>query len=190
MPRVSKVVTRNGDEGNTSTADRRHIRKSSERIEVIGTIDELNALVGLLRCAIPSGEDSSEDDEFLEITQNHLFNIGGGLAMGESMMPADAVEMLDSEIEAHNDELPPLKEFVLPQGSEATVRAHVCRTVTRRVERSLVRLVDQEDLPAAVEALPYINRLSDYFFVLSRSLSAAAGATEAQWSKPPKPETN
>ncbi|WP_019584507.1 cob(I)yrinic acid a,c-diamide adenosyltransferase [Thioalkalivibrio sp. ALE16] len=184
MPRLSKIVTRNGDGGNTGTADRREIRKSSQRIETIGAIDELNSFIGLLRCALPPADDREDNDAFLEHTQHVLFNLGGGLAMGDSMLEAEAVADLETEIEAHNAELPPLKEFILPQGSEATVRAHVCRTVTRRVERDLVRLIDQEDLPAAVEALPYINRLSDYFFVLGRNLARVSGGVETEWAKP------
>ena len=177
--RISKVVTKTGDKGETGLGDGSRLAKDDPRIECIGALDELNSFIGFAKVAI--------SDEgiilFLEKIQNDLFNIGGCLAMpGVEMKSVDEACITDVEqkVETWNNELPPLKEFVLPGGSEASARLHLARTSTRSTERRLVSLHKIEPLPD--EWLQYINRLSDVFFVLARKLQRAEGVDEKQWT--------
>lgn len=161
-----KIYTRTGDLGTTSLADGSRVYKNDDLLQAYGTIDELNAFIGLLI--------AEKGEIFLTKVQNELFFIGGLLATppGKWVMPdsSDRLEAFTSEIEAEIDRLqestPPFRGFILPQGSEAIARAHVCRTTCRRAERQVVVLSSQNTSYESV--LKLLNRLSDYFFILAR----------------------
>jgi len=164
--RITHVYTRFGDGGNTQIGGGAVVSKASLRVEAIGTVDELNAFVGVVRSFL---RDEALNRR-LEALQHELFTVGADLAVP---LPAEApritdahVKRLEEEIDQWNAHLPPLKEFILPAGSPALVFLHVCRTVCRRLERVVVRLAGEEQLSSHL--LPYINRLSDWFFVLAR----------------------
>jgi cob(I)alamin adenosyltransferase len=168
--RITRVTTRSGDTGNTMLADGSRVRKTDPQIEAIGTVDELNSFVGVLIGELPTGSIFTIPCQQI---QQELFDLGAYLAtVGKTPPPAlDALETLVTEL---NDTLPPLTEFVLPGGTRGASAAHVCRTVCRRAERALWALD-----PPAEPCAQYLNRLSDFFFVLARTLNA--GTTEAQW---------
>jgi cob(I)alamin adenosyltransferase len=171
--RISRVVTRTGDGGDTGLADGRRVRKSHARIEALGSVDELNAHLGLLGAQLPEGSDMTADVRWL---QNRLFDLGAAIAVGSPPRSlAVFVAELDELVARRSAALPPLREFVLPAGPVAAVQAHVARTVCRRAERDLVALADAE--PDAVDGSwqQFVNRLSDGLFVMARELARAAG---------------
>jgi cob(I)alamin adenosyltransferase len=181
--RIDRVVTRGGDGGETSVADGRRLPKDHARIAALGAVDELNAHVGHLRAALPG------DDPLLAILiplQHRLFDVGGALAMpGTRRFDPAVLETVDDAVERLNAELPPLTNFVLPAGDEATSRAHLARTVCRRAERDLVslRAVEPEVDDPALGAL--LNRTSDLLFVIARTLARRAGE-EVVWEPAPR----
>ena len=151
----------------------------------MGDVDELNAHIGLLRSRLrahasdASVEDKAIDDFLIDI-QHHLFEIGSELAVpGMTFLAADALTLLDSWGEASNAMLPPLKEFILPSGTLAASQAHVCRTVARRAERSLVALAQIEAVGDA--SMRYLNRCSDVFFIMARVLNLNSEQPETHW---------
>ena len=180
MVRIDRVVTRGGDGGETSLGDGSRVAKDAPRIEALGTVDEANAAIGLLRCAVAG---APETDAMLARIQNDLFDVGADLCVpgpdGDRLrLTAASIERLEAEVATLNAGLVPLTSFVLPGGTEAAARAHVARTAVRRAERDLVRL-------AAIEALNpmlmrYLNRLSDHLFVLARACNAD-GAGDVLW---------
>lgn len=176
--RLSKIVTRTGDAGTTGLADGSRVAKDSARIDAIGAVDELNSTLGvLLTEALPA-------DVIAELTdvQHDLFDLGGELSIpGHRAMTDAQVTRLEEQVERHNAQLGPLKEFVLPGGTRAAAFAHVSRTVCRRAERALVRLAATE--PVSDAARKYLNRLSDLLFVLARALNRAAGRPDVLWQK-------
>lgn len=176
--RLSKIATRTGDDGTTGLGDGRRVAKDSARIQTLGDIDELNAQLGMLLCEdIPSA--MKED---LITIQHDLFDAGGELSIpGYILLAQTHVARLDALLDNYNAELPPLKEFILPGGSRAAAQAHVCRTVCRRAERSLISLEKAEPVSACLRQ--YINRLSDLLFVLSRVLNRHAGAGDVLWDR-------
>lgn len=175
--RLSKIVTRTGDKGTTGLADGSRVSKDSMRIHCLGTVDELNSHLGLLLSeALP--EDIR--DLLLQV-QNDLFDLGGSLAYPVSPFSEDKLVRLDSAIAHYNAALPPLKEFILPGGTRAASLCHIARTVARRAERELVTLSQTEESPA--HGLPYLNRLSDLLFVLSRVLNRNEGQAETLWKR-------
>ena len=174
--RLSKIATRTGDKGTTGLGDGSRIDKDSARIASLGDVDELNSFVGLLLC-----EDMPAElrEELISI-QHDLFDLGGELCIpGYQMITEVHVLRLDNLLEKYNADLPVLKEFILPAGSRAASIAHVCRTVCRRAERSIVTLGKNE----AINEHPrqYVNRLSDLMFVLSRVLNRYAGGSDVLW---------
>jgi cob(I)alamin adenosyltransferase len=176
--RLSKIATRTGDDGTTGLGDGSRTAKDSMRVQAIGDVDELNSQIGLLLCE-PLPETLSGD---LHSIQHDLFDLGGELCIPGHAMIGDAhVARLDALLEKYNAGLPPLKEFILPGGSRAAALAHVCRTVCRRAERSIVALGAEQ----AINAPPrqYVNRLSDLLFVLSRVLNRYAGGADVLWDK-------
>jgi len=174
--RLSKIATRTGDDGTTGLGDGRRVRKDSARIAAIGDVDELNSNLGVLLCErLPDDVRAA-----LVSIQHDLFDLGGELCIpGHTMITDRHLAQLDSWLADYNSALPPLKEFILPGGSRAASFAHVCRTVCRRAERSIVALGDEE----AVNAAPcqYVNRLSDLLFVLARVLNRADGGADVLW---------
>lgn len=195
--RITKVYTRTGDRGQTRLVGGAAVRKDAARIEAYGTVDELNAIVGLVRTwnHRSAGDGAPEDaiqrlDRELKAIQNDLFNVGADLAT-----PADArwegmhrvgqaeVERLESWIDGLNADLPPLKEFILPGGGPVGAFFHQARTVCRRGERRVLSMMDHEtDVGEGV--LQYLNRLSDYLFVAGRWAAKALGEAEYLWERP------
>ncbi|WP_108125583.1 cob(I)yrinic acid a,c-diamide adenosyltransferase [Saccharospirillum mangrovi] len=176
--RLSKIYTRTGDDGDTGLGLAQRIGKDSLRIAAIGDIDELNANIGFLVQALPAAHN---DQPRLSQIQHDLFDLGGELAMpGHELLDAILVEQLETDIDRINANLPPLKDFILPGGSEAAARCHLARTVCRRAERSLVAF-NRSEQPGHVLAQQYLNRLSDWLFVFSRQLARADGGAEVLW---------
>jgi cob(I)alamin adenosyltransferase len=174
--RLTKIVTRTGDDGTTGLGDGTRVDKSSLRVEVLGDIDELNSLLGVLL----SGSLPDDIHSLLIEVQHDLFDLGGEMCMpGRSVVERDHVARLDTWIKNLNASLPSLKEFILPGGCPAASIAHLARSVCRRAERQLVRLARSERIEAA--PLQYLNRLSDLLFILARSINQAAGASETYW---------
>jgi len=175
--RLSKIVTRTGDNGTTGLADGTRVTKNSARIHAIGSVDELNSHLGVLLA-----ETLPQDiRDLLLRVQNDLFDLGGALAYPAAPFNEDKLTQLDSAIAHFNADLPPLKEFILPGGTRAAALCHVARTVARRTERGLVALAHIEAVHE--HALPYLNRLSDLLFVLCRVLNRAAGQVETLWKR-------
>jgi len=174
--RLSKIATRTGDDGTTGLGDGRRVRKDSARIAAIGDVDELNSNLGVLLC-----ERLPDDVQAALISIQHdLFDLGGELCIpGHTMITDRHLAQLDGWLADYNSALPPLKEFILPGGSRAASFAHVCRTVCRRAERSIVALGDEEAVNAA--SRQYVNRLSDLLFVLARVLNRADGGADVLW---------
>lgn len=176
-----KIYTKTGDEGQTALFGGKRLPKSHLRIECYGTVDELNSYLGLVR-------DRTEDDHIREILfeiQNRLFDLGANLASdpaknlpSPNVAPAD-IQLLENEIDAMEQTLPPLKNFILPGGHPTVSHCHVARCVCRRAERLVVALNMEE--PVSPEVLKYLNRLSDFLFVLARKLGQNLGATEVVW---------
>lgn len=167
-----KIYTKTGDQGKTSLIGGR-VSKDHIRVEAYGTIDELNSFVG--KAATELDPDKFPDIlEDLETIQHELFDCGGDLAnvMKERKYKLQevSVEKLEKRIDALSEELPPLKRFILPGGAPAAATLHIARTVTRRAERQVVKLMNEEkDVPEVVQK--YLNRLSDYFFVAARAVN-------------------
>lgn len=176
--RLSKIYTRTGDAGTTGLGDGKRVAKNSLRIDTLGEVDELNAVVGLLLC-----EDLPEDVRgLLTDVQHDLFDLGGEICIpGMSMITEKHVDKLETELDRLNEPLEPLKDFILPGGSRAAALAHLARTVCRRAERAIVALAQEE----AVNDGPrqYLNRFSDLLFVLGRVLNRAAGRGDVLWQK-------
>jgi cob(I)alamin adenosyltransferase len=180
-----KLYTKTGDTGETGLFGGTRVFKNDIRIEAYGTVDELNAFIGLLISFI---HDEKVLNTLLSI-QNQLFNIGAYLAadtsksveMQTSLHLTQPISDLEHEIDRLQSFLPPLQHFILPGGSHQGAYAHVCRTVTRRVERRLFDM--HEHFPIEKEVLIYINRLSDYFFALSRYLTIMSGGKDFFWEK-------
>ena len=174
--RLSKIVTRTGDDGSTGLADGSRTTKDSARIAVIGSVDELNSQLGLTLA-----EDLPQDvRELLLQVQNDLFDLGGALSLpltGE--FPESNLTRLDAACAHYNANLPPMQDFILPGGCRAAAQCHVARSVARRVEREYHALARTESVPAY--GLPYLNRLSDLLFILCRVLNLAAGYDETLW---------
>ena len=178
MARLTRITTRTGDDGNTGLAGGERIRKDSPRIEAVGSVDELNSTLGLLRAAIAD----EAIDGLLEQIQHRLFDLGGELSMpGEALITAEQVMALEDAIERFNADLPPLRDFVLPGGTESAARCHLARSVCRRAERDLWRLSRDETGNSASQR--YLNRLSDLLFVLARVFARSSGASEVTWRK-------
>lgn len=175
--RLSKIYTRTGDDGSTGLGDGSRVRKDAHRVEAYGTVDEVNAHVGLLRAQLP---DDHPAQVLLGDIQHDLFDLGGELCIpGYTLLQTTQVTALEAAIDALNADLPALKDFILPGGSLPAAQAHVARTVCRRAERLVVTLAAQETVNVA--AIQYLNRLSDYLFVLSRILARSAGGREVLW---------
>jgi cob(I)alamin adenosyltransferase len=183
--RLTKITTRTGDTGNTGLADGTRIGKDHARIAVLGSVDELNSQLGVLLT-----EQLPQDirSVLLQI-QNDLFDLGGSLALPTQGTFAESkIGWLDEQIAHYNANLPPLQEFILPGGSRAGALCHVARTVARRAERDLVVLAQNDAAPQ--HALPYLNRLSDLLFVLSRCINLTHAAPETLWQRDQCPDSN
>ena len=164
--RLTQIATRTGDNGTTGLGDNTRVSKNSLRVHAMGEVDELNSNIGVLLC-----EDMPAPVRTLLVEiQHQLFNLGGELSIpGFELLKPEAVLALDDALAEHNEHLPRLQEFILPAGTRAASLAHVCRTIARRAERSVVALGNEEALKDTPRQ--YLNRLSDLMFVLSRVLN-------------------
>ena len=186
QPRIAlnRIYTKTGDQGETHLAGGQRVAKDSLRIECYGTVDELNAFVGM--ACVSAQEAVPSLAAILRRVQHELFNLGSILATRpEDVHPQQAritpaeIEQLEKEIDQANAELAPLRSFVLPGGSRLNTELHACRTICRRAERAAVRLARAEQIPA--EAVQYLNRLGDAFFVWSRWANRVLGISEVLW---------
>ena len=176
--RLSKIYTRTGDTGETGLGDGSRVPKDNPRVEAIGAVDELNSCVGLL-LAEPLAQDLRE---LLTEAQHDLFELGGELSIpGHSRIQPQDVERLERALDRYNQELAPLKEFILPGGSRGGALCHFARTVCRRAERRVVTLASQQTL--SEHCVRYLNRLSDLLFVLSRVINRRDGHDDVLWRK-------
>lgn len=195
--RISKVFTKTGDDGTTGLGDGSRVPKYSLRIEAIGDVHETNTTLGLVRASLPMKHDRCA--KTLERIQNVLFDLGGELSIpGYTIIEEDDVRQLEEEITVLNEHLEPLKNFILPAGSEVVSRLHHASAVCRRAERSTARLKNSlqahKDELGRLRAeqlnehtLHYLNRLSDYLFTLARYYAKYDGG-DVLWSPKPKPE--
>src|SRR5687768_3727061 len=174
--RLTKIYTRTGDDGTTGLGDGTRSVKDSLRIEAIGTVDELNSFIGVLIAENPAEEVRTK----LEDIQHDLFDLGGDLSIpGRASMSEAQVSRLEKQLDDYNISLAALKEFILPGGTRAASLCHVARAVSRRAERCLLRLYRTE--PAMPSHIEYLNRLSDFLFVLCRVLNRHAGVRDVMW---------
>lgn len=175
-----KIYTKTGDDGTTGLIGGGRTHKASPRIAAIGDVDELNAALGFVRSA-----GVGELDALMETVQCWLFDLGAELASPTQharqhrAIGANQIAELERSIDSQTDALEPLQHFILPGGAEASARIHLARAVCRRAERSILELNAQE--PVSDEALAFINRLSDWLFVASRTVNAAAGVKDVRW---------
>ncbi len=189
--RLTKIYTKIGDKGTTMLADGTMVPKHSLRIETYGTIDELNSFLGWFRDVLrdTATQEFAELINRLGMIQNEMHDLGGELATPtdrlkpdrQNLVSAESVGRLESEIDSYNEALPALANFVLPGGHQANSAAHVCRTICRRAERLIVRLGSVE--PLREEPRIYVNRLSDWLFVVSRFVSMTLGVPEVLWNQ-------
>ena len=181
-----KIYTRTGDKGTTGLFGGGRVPKDHLLIRAYGTVDEVNALVGMVRSHLP---DNSPLDALLRRLQEELFILGADLATPLDAKPVvprittDHIEQLENDIDRLTHDLPPLKRFILPGGSPAAASLHLARTVSRRAERLTVAADQQLDLSS--EAVVYLNRLSDLFFTLARTANLQADKEDIEWSPPP-----
>ena len=174
--RLSKIYTRTGDDGTTGLGDGSRINKDSLRVEAMGDVDELNSVIGIMLTE-PVPEHLIG---LLTQIQHDLFNVGGEICIpGYVILQQTRIDDLEEAIDTLNDELEPLKEFILPGGSKAAAYCHLARTVCRRAERKLVELHRNETFTDI--SLQYLNRLSDLLFVMCRSINKEAGVLDVLW---------
>lgn len=174
--RLSKIYTRTGDDGTTGLGDGSRTNKDSLRVEAMGDVDELNAVIGILL----SEPLAAEIQDTLTRVQHDLFDLGGEICIpGHAMVKAERVSALEETLDRLNEELQPLKEFILPGGSRAAAYCHLARTVCRRAERQLTRLSREE--PVTTISLQYLNRLSDLLFVMCRAINKQADVPDVLW---------
>ena len=192
--KLSKIYTKTGDQGQTSLVGGVKIAKSDFRLETYGTVDELNTHVGMLRTLALKCENPVVRERLanhLRPIQNKLFDVGSDLATppdspykNENLVVPEDLVQLETWLDEMNESLETLKSFTLPGGGELNAWAHVARTVCRRAERNVCRLAETEEVTPGVQK--YLNRLSDYFFVLSRWVSRELKEDEFLWDRPLK----
>lgn len=175
--RLSKIYTRTGDDGTTGLGDGRRVPKDDARVEAYGTADEANSAIGII-LAVPGLPDAVTT--CLTEIQHDLFDLGGELCIpGHTMITAEHVTRLEQTLDAFNENLPPLKDFILPGGGPATAACHLARTIARRAERRVWTLSKMETI--GPEPAKYLNRLSDLLFVLARVLARHERGAEVLW---------
>ncbi len=198
-----KIYTRTGDGGTTGVFGGPRVRKDDARIEAYGTVDELNAVLGCIRSALDatradlSGTDETSHalthiDDWFELVQNELFSLGAELASPRPdefhlrVIGEAHIARLERWIDDSESHLPPLKQFILPGGSATAAQIHVARAVCRRSERRVITLAESIDLemPVSTDVIIYLNRLSDWLFVVSRDANRILGHADQPWVKP------
>ena len=181
----SMIYTKTGDKGTTSLVGGTRVPKTHIRLEAYGTVDELNSYLGLLQTYLTD----EEDKQIIFRIQNKLFSVGSYLATDqtqtklrmESRIEDEDIRMLEQAIDVIDNELPPLNAFILPGGDRGAAVGHICRTVCRRSERRILALAEECDIDARVTA--FVNRLSDYLFILTRKLNHLTKTDEIFWDK-------
>lgn len=181
--KITRVYTRTGDKGMTSLVGGVRIKKNDDRLEAYGTVDELSSQLGVLVSMLPDGEDRNN----VIRVQRNLFNVCTHLATDQSQtplypsahLPAGEVEFIEAEIDRIMNMLPERQGFILPGGSREAAQAHVARTVCRRAERRIISLVESAEV--GQEIIQYVNRLSDYLFVLAKKINFNKGTSEIVW---------
>jgi cob(I)alamin adenosyltransferase len=181
--KITKVYTRTGDKGQTSIIGGIRVSKACERLEAYGTVDELSSHLGLLAALLPEGDDKA----MIIRIQNNLFNVCTNLATDQSQtplydsakLPEGEIELLEKEVDRMMKLLPERQGFILPGGTQAAAQAHVCRTVCRRAERRIVALSEVAQI--SPETQQYVNRLSDYLFVLAKIINFNENKSEIVW---------
>lgn len=177
--RLSKIYTKTGDDGSTGLADGSRIAKNAQRVDAMGSADELNCHIGILI------EHLAPEDSLVQVfrrIQHHLFDLGGEFAIpGSQVIGADHIEWLEQTLDHYNESLPPLKNFILPGGSMAAAHCHMARSVCRRTERVVVALGHEDSINTG--SRHYLNRLSDLLFVIARVLARREGAQEVLWEQ-------
>lgn len=183
--RLTIITTRTGDDGTTGLADGSRVKKSHCRVQAMGDVDELNSQLGRLLAELSIDAEQAPVAAViatLEPTQHALFDIGSELAIpGHNQLVESQLAHLDKAIDEYNGTLEPLREFILPGGTMASTQAHICRSVCRRAERSVVAVVEQDVLGDLSPR--YLNRLSDLLFVLARHINQALGQADTFWKK-------
>jgi len=177
--RLSKIYTRTGDDGTTGLGDGSRVAKDSLRVDAFGTVDEANSAIGVVLAAdtVPQGIRA-----LLTEIQHDLFELGGELCIpGHSAITDDFITRLETELDALNEDLPALQEFILPGGGQAAAACHLARTIVRRAERITTTLASAESVRP--EVLKYLNRLSDLLFVVARVLARAESGQEVLWNR-------
>ncbi len=177
--RLSKIVTRTGDDGTTGLGDGSRVAKDCARVEAVGAVDEANSAIGIV-LALDAVPDAVRD--CLVEVQHDLFELGGELCIpGHSAIDQAYIDRLESDVESFNTDLPPLKDFILPGGGEAAAACHLARTVVRRAERRVITLAGSESLRP--EVTHYLNRLSDLLFIIARVLARIETGQEVLWKR-------
>jgi cob(I)alamin adenosyltransferase len=175
-----KIYTRTGDDGSTSLFSGERVSKASLRVEAYGTLDELNCAIGATRAASPA----APAERYLATIQDHLFSLGADLATSGKRQRSARIKpveitWLETEIDRMASELPPLRNFILPGGSAPAAQIHLARAICRRAERAVVSLSQSEEIN--MDALRFLNRLSDFLFILARYENLLSGVTEEKW---------
>ena len=175
--RITKVTTKTGDTGETGLGNGERVSKNSPRVHTMGSIDKLNSIIGWARTLT-----SKDTFDILGLVQQDLFNMGGEIAIPDvemNLLDESRVGWLDSLTDHYNEQLPPLNEFILPGGNELSSRLHISRTECREAERNLIALSENEFVSPSHKK--YLNRLSDFFFVLARAVSSDENIEEIPW---------
>lgn len=182
----ARIYTKTGDKGETSLVGGSRVSKTHVRLGAYGTLDELNSVLGLVRSHL--GPLGAEFEAKIQNVQNNLFNMGSHLACENEKLleklpglSSDALSMLEGDMDKWESELPPLREFILPGGTPAASYAHLARTVCRRAEREVLKLGESAALES--DHVIYLNRLSDWCFLLARKCNALSGVKDIAWSK-------
>jgi len=176
--RLSKLYTRTGDDGTSGLSGGERVAKNHERMNAMGTVDELNSVVGLMICKLAD----AELETLFTAIQHDLFNIGGEISMpGHSFIKQEKIAYLERKIDHFNESIEPLKDFILPGGSEAASVCHMARAIARRAERDVITLHQLESVCDTTRQ--YLNRLSDLLFVTARIINLRLGQNDVLWEK-------
>ncbi len=184
----SKIYTKTGDKGETGLVGGSRVSKSDSRIDLYGEVDELNSWIGVALCFM-NENDFLQEMTFLKSIQSSLFDLGSNLACEAEkrevfklpVLKAELLSSMESEIDRFDSECPKLTNFILPGGDRAAAHFHLCRTVCRKIERKMIHIKNEQKEVIPELAVPFINRLSDYFFVLSRYINVRKGVVETPW---------
>lgn len=182
--RLSKIYTRTGDKGETGLGDGSRISKTHPRVEAMGSVDELNSIVGVVveELLIEDQPELSEIAEFLRSLQHRIFDLGGEISIPGFKIVSEAhVKAIEEDLDRLNEHLAPLENFILPGGSRLIANCHMARAVCRRAERHVILLAKTDEVNQA--AMEFLNRLSDYLFVVARSCARITRIDEVLWSK-------